>query len=610
MPRVDPRGDTLPLFIPESDWRPPTEPPNLSGVRRLGYDTETKDPLLTSFGSGFMHKKASVIGFSLATDDRAWYFPIGHAGDNCTWDVVSFIRDTCKDAGREYIGANMPYDVESSASLGIEIAGRWIDVQVAEPLLDEEKVGGYSLDALAKYYLDDAKDETLLKDAAQHYHIDPKAEMYKLPARFAGAYAEHDASLPLRVYDKQKILLAEQGLVELFDMETELLRVVWLMRQHGVRVDLDKAERLRKEWAAESLKLSASLKESLGGMEVDIWSPKQLVQMCSRLNIVHPLTDAGNPSFGNDWLDNHPHPALNIIAKARKYDKMRRDFLDGGIFKYQIAGRVHAQFHTLRGDDDGTRSGRFSSSQPNMQQIPARDPYFGPEIRSLYLPDEGEEWFSGDFKAQEPRLLVHFASLLEEVTGASIGAREMVAAYHADPKLDLHLWTAKLCGTDKPKAKTINLGLTYGMGLPKLAMQLGLSIGDTEDLLAVYLEKMPFVKPTANMAKAVAERRGYVKTILGRRSRFKLVGDQRQYTHKALNRIIQGSGADMIKKAILLVWKELNKIPLLTVHDENNYSIRERALAALITQLMQDALPLRVPNIVEVGIGKNWSEAH
>lgn len=610
MPAVDPSVRNIPLFPPESNWRPPKEPPNLAGVKRLGIDTETCDPGMQTFGPGILHGKAHCVGISLATDDAKWYFPTKHPSDNCDWDVHAWMRDLVKEE-RDWVGANLPYDMEILDHYGIQPKGRWLDVQVAEPLLDEEKDGGYSLDALAKYYLSTTKNEDLLRHAAAAYGIDPKAELWKLPARFVGPYAEDDASLALKIFDLQRPRLEADEMVPVFDLETELSPLVYEMRKKGVRVNLNRAEELREMWLLKQQGLEVDFAEHLGGLKVDIWSGKQLAQLCESKGIAYRLTDKKNPTFDNDWLAAHEHPMLQIVAGLRLVTKMRRDFLDGSILKYQINGRLHASFHQLRTDDDdgvggrGTRSGRFSSSQPNLQQIPSRDPYYGPLIRSLFLPEEGELWFSGDFKSQEPRLLVHFAYLLK-----APGAAEMVARYLVDPMLDMHQLCADLCVIQKRSAKTIGLGMTYGMGEPKLADSLGLSLADAKVLFGKYHEMMPFVAPTAGMVKKVAERRGYVRTLMGRRSHFKLVGTRREYTHKALNRVLQGSGADMIKKAMLDIWKETSQIPLMSVHDELSYSIMDPSLGALITAIMERALPISVPNKVDALMGMNWSEAH
>lgn len=605
MPAVSPSDYTLPLFIPDSDWRAPKEPPNLSGAKRLGLDTETKDPGLLTFGPGIRHGKANCVGISLATDDQAWYFPTEHPDGNCTWDVYSWLKDTLK-ADRDYVGANLPYDIEILDHYGITVGGRWLDIQVAEPLLDEERAGGYKLDVLAKHYLGVGKDEALLLDAAAAFGVDPKGGLWQLPAKFVGPYAEMDALRSLQVFDKQYPLLEAEDLVKVFDMETALMPIIYAMRKQGVRIDLEKTELLNQEWKAREDGYMADIRASVGGMKVDIWSGKQLAQYCDRRGIVYPRTEKGNPSFSNEWLAASPDEALSIMADARKVSKMRRDFIEGSLLKYQINGRLHANFHQMRSDDDGTRSGRLSSSQPNLQQIPARDKYYGPAMRGLFLPDDGL-WFSGDFRSQEPRLLVHFAQLLK-----APGAAEMVEVYRQNPDTCLHTRCAELCSTSKSKAKTIGLGVTYGMGLPKLAEELGLNMKDTVELNDRYHEMMPFVLPTANTAKAVAEKRGYVRTLMGRRSRFKHYSGstRRQYTHKALNRILQGSGADMIKMAMIVVYRELGKIPLLSNHDENNYNIAEHSEAKVLAELMENALPIAVPNRIDAGVGKNWAEAH
>jgi DNA polymerase I-like protein with 3'-5' exonuclease and polymerase domains len=316
VPKVDPRSASLPLFPPESSWKPPAEPPNLSSVRRLGVDTETRDPGLTTFGPGFLHGKANLVGVSLGTEDAKWYFPVAHPEDNCQWDVKAWLTDLLS-ADREYVGANLSYDVEALDHFGVRLGGKWLDVQIAEPLLDEERVGGYSLDSLSESYLGARKNEQALIDAAVSYGYDPKGDLWKLPARFVGAYAEDDAQLAIRILEKQLPLLEEQGLSPVFDLETRLLPIVWQMRKRGVRIDVAGAEALGRQWAARHEEL-LKLIHANSGMKVDIWSGRHLQQVCQSRGLTHPLTEKGNPSFSNDWLAAHEYPLFQLIAEARE----------------------------------------------------------------------------------------------------------------------------------------------------------------------------------------------------------------------------------------------------------------------------------------------------
>lgn len=590
--------EIIPLFSPESAWRPPASLPNLSRQLVVGLDTETKDPNLLKMGPGFLRGDAELKGFSISTDTKAWFFPLWYPQDNYHDPdaALAWLKDICENPKITKIFHNALYDIESLDSVGIEVRGRIIDTQVVESLLEE--VQSVSLDNTAKRRLGSQKDESLLLDAAAAYSIDPKGEMYKLPARFVGPYAEQDALLLPRIYEKQRAIIDQYGMGQLARMECELLTPVWLMRKQGVRVDLEKAHELDKQW--ESFEKEYRLyidRES--GFSVDIWGSKSLVRLCETLGIEYRRTPKGNPSFENDWFENSTNPVLEAVASARRYNKMRRDFLEGQIFKYEVNGRIHGQYHTTRKDEAGTRSGRFSSSNPNLQQVPARDPDFGPKIRGLYLPDDGASWGKFDYSSQEPRITLHFA-FLHGIRGAA----EFVERYRENPRFCQHSHAANVLGTERGDTKGINLGITYGMGIDKMARQLGRSTEDTQALKQAYNRALPFVARVARLYSDMAEMQGYSQTVLGRRSWF----PNKELCYKALNRAVQGSGADLMKKAIIEVYKELDVVPLLTVHDETDYNIYEEDHADQIAEIMENAIEMSVPQVVEPEIGAHWGD--
>ena len=629
---IDYGPQQLPLWKPESRWTAPQDFPDLSGAKLIAIDCETYDPNLLTNGPGGVRKDGRLIGISVAANTGfRGYFPIGHAGEgNLNRNRVLQWAKATFETSIDKVGANILYDLEWLRTVGIEVKGNKYDIQVAEPLLDEERKEGYSLDILSKRYLGRGKDESLLNAAAQAYNINPKKEMYKLPAHYVGEYAEIDAVNTLEIFKKQLPLLEEQDLMGIFKLETDLIPLILDMRFKGVRIDINKAEKLNKRYKKEESRLLKYLRE-FAGFAVEPWSNQQLGVVCERNKIWFPSTQAGNPSFTGDFLSTSKEMFLTSVSEYRKVNKMRRDFIDKVCLKMNVNGRIHAQFHQLRKDSDGTRTGRFSSSNPNLQQIPARDEYWGPLIRSLFLPEKDNTWFRLDYNQQEPRMLVHYARLR-----AIRGSKEACEAYH-EKDADFHTMVAEMAGIKRKIAKTINLGIMYGMGTFKLGQMLGLNYNDATILLEKYHEKVPFVKGLMHEASKAVTYRGEIKTLLGRKrhfnfwepsdSRLKWPNKEmplrkedaeeiwkgrplkRAYTHKALNALIQGASADLTKKAMLDLYNELKIVPHLQVHDELDISHIDNPAIKWVTDIMENCVKLEVPLKVSVEKGKSWGEA-
>jgi len=299
-------------------------------------------------------------------------------------------------------------------------------------------------------------------------------------------------------------------------------------------------------------------------------------------------------------------------------------------------GRIHAHINQIRSDDGGTVSGRISMSDPNLQQIPARDPEIGPMIRSLYLPEEGEQWAAIDFSQQEPRILTHYAHVYGKMRGLPLeGAQEFVDRYNNDPATDFHTMVAEMANIPRKQAKTINLGMMYGMGVNKLSEQLDITVDEAKAIIKQYHERVPFVKGLMNgVTNRLNEKSsgGSLRSILGRKCRFDLWEPdtfemnkalpyreavdtygpttrlKRAYTYKALNRLIQASAADMTKKAMVDIYKT-GRLPMIQIHDEIAMSVKNIDEANEIAKIMVDAVPLEVPSKCDVEIGPSWGEA-
>lgn len=645
MSRTIKHVDQLPLFTPEADWKPvdPVNWPDFrSHAKIIGVDTETHDPGLQGNGPGFIRGDAFVCGISLASEDgRKIYLPIRHSEDNYDSDkVIAYIKRQL-GGDQPKCGANLMYDLEALWSLGVSIEGPLLDVQILEPLIDEEPENGYSLQALSKKYLGTTKNEALLEEAAAAYSVSTKGGMKYLPARFVAPYAEDDALLPIQIALKQLPVIKEENLDRVFKVEQDLQRVLFKMRLKGVKIDIDEANRAKNEIIDQEKLLENKLRQEFGrpfSFESSEDLANVLGDSVSKAGFYVPRTAAGNYSVTNEWLQmvGESVPAAGEIYKLRKMTKMRRDFIEK-LVDESVKGRIHTNWRQMRsysdkGDSEGTRSGRIAASNFNLTQVPSRDPYWGPLIRSLFIADEGKQWVKGDYSQQEPRIMLHFS----EVMGYK-GAHEAVQRYHEDPSTDYHQLVADLIHSKTGKdigrrvAKDINLGSAYGMGVTKLADKLGVDLDTARDILYAYHEGIPYAKLMEKDCMALAESRGYVKTILGRRRRFNLwepthydkyggvkpIRDQqkaqelwgsvrRAFCHKALNSVVQGTAADQMKTAIVEL-DRLGYTPQIQVYDELNGSY-EPDQWKVVKEVMENAIPMKVPFLVEPEIGQSWGK--
>ena len=348
-----------------------------------------------------------------------------------------------------------------------------------------------------------------------------------------------------------------------------------------------------------------------------------MAQVFDRAGLDYPRTPKINaPSFVATWLENHDHKLPLAVAKARKFNKARTTFIDKMILEHLVDGRIHGELHPLRSDNGGTVTGRFSCSRPNLQQVPAKDPLIGPLIRSLFIPEEETYWGCFDYSQQEPRLTVHY-SVLTQQDGAEEAAKD-----YKDENADFHQIVADMANIGRKEAKTINLGLSYGMGKDKLTRQLGISVEEAELLFNQYHQRVPFIRGLRDSTARIGANRGYVKTILGRKCRFNLYEPldrratpypfkeavecygtelKRAYTYKAMNRLIQGSAADMTKKAMLDLYEE-GILAHTQVHDELNISVQDKKECEKIIEIMKNCIELKVPNKVDAEVGESWGE--
>lgn len=633
----------LPLFHTPSTWLPPSElPVEIFNASVIALDTETCDPLLREKGPSWFRSGGKMIGVSLAWQDRAVYLPFGHeGGDNLAEEhVLAFVKELLAKFTGTLVLMNGFYDLGWLRFHGINVnpVALLRDVMMIEALLDEHKLR-YNLDSLAMTYGLPQKDETLLNEAAANYGLNPKDEMWRLGARFVGPYAERDAALTLQIYHRQMVQVQLQGLERVIQLEHDLIPLLLEMRWRGVRVDTNKAEELYERFTNQEKEYTMQI-QKITGRPIDIWSADSCAAAFDAVGISCKQTNTGKPSVTDEWLQGHKHEVPQLISKARKQYKAAHTFCKGMVLdNVDRNGYVHASFNPLKSDDGGTVSGRFSSSQPNLQQVPARDPEMNNLIRGLFLPEPGELWCAADYSQQEPRLTVHYAA----VNGCS-EAEAAVERYNADANTDYHQLVADMANIERKPAKTINLGLAYGMGGAKLARSLGLSTElielrngkkvevagpQAKEILDKYHAAVPFIKQLSNLYTRQAEKEGFITTLSGRRCRFpfyepfnggramsyKEAGAaygfdkiKRAYTYQALNRKIQGGSADMIKIALRNLWRE-GFVPKVTVHDENGLSVKSKKEALQVAEIMRDCVQLKVPLKVDVDLGASWGLA-
>ena len=610
------------MFPPKSNWSVPAVFPQFSETETIAVDLETYDPHLMTCGPGWATGRGHVVGIGIATDNWHGYFPIRHEGGGNLDEalVLRWLKNTLSSEKREVIFHNSLYDVGWLRREGITVKGKILDTIVAAPLVNENRYS-YSLDNLGEFYCNEKKDESLLQDAALAFGVNPKSEMYKLHAKYVGPYGEQDAVLTLRLWKKLKLEIAEQNLEKILDMECRLIPLLLEMRWRGVRVDEEKADSVSKALSLQEQKIMVEIKRQYGD-EVNLWANASLQSIFEKNKIWFPRTAKGMPSFQKDWLEGHDHELPQLIVKARKLNKARTTFIDKMIKDHCFNGRIHAEAHAMRNDRGGTVSGRFSYSNPNLQQVPARDPEIGNLIRSLFIPEKGCQWGVFDYSQQEPRLTVHYADQM------NLNGAENAVSQYRDDNADFHQIVADMAKIPRKQAKTINLGLSYGMGKEKLIKELGLDDTEAENLFQQYHANVPFIRALQDQCARVAMDRGFIKTFAGRRCRFDLwesryertlplpleeakekYGDnlKRSYTYKALNRLIQGSAADMTKLAMLGLWEE-GIVPHLQVHDEVDISIENTEQANTVARIMETCVELAVPLLVDMELGTSWGE--
>lgn len=630
----------IPSDVP-ADYVPP-EYQSINGRKRIALDIEGLDPDLEDLGPGAHRENGKVVGVAIGLSDKpqdANYYPTGHDNGPNVEDPDKFydrLRDEAAQFEGEMVGANLQYDLDwLRARHGIIFPkAKFRDVQIAEPLLDENRMT-YKLGALTKHYL--RKDKTD-DDLRRLYGGGYIANMHLVHPAHAAVYGAGDVYLPWQVMDKQEKLLEADGLTDLFHLESALTPLLLEMRYRGVRVDIPKAEEAHAELKREQAEIEARINE-MAQARVDIWSADSIAIAFENLGLDYEKTKTGKPSFKKDWLNASNEEISRLIVQARGNDKTAGTFIQSYILDGHVNGRLHCMFNQLKSDSYGTVSGRFSSSNPNLQNIPSRHPVIGPLMRSMFIPEEGMLWGSLDWSQIEYRLLVHYASITK-----GIDASQAVRMYRNDPNTDFHTAAAEIAGVDRKSAKGVNFGVVYGMGVPSLAGTLGVTIEEAQAIMAKFQENAPFMKGMLDRCANAASHRGFIRTILGRKRRFetwevrvagekephyvdtadldefcegkKIRSTRRAFTHAALNSLLQGSAADLMKRAMVDAWEAGIYdvlVPHLTVHDELNQSVPDttegKEAFEELRRIMETCMELDIPIRADGTLGHDWNEA-
>ena len=672
---------------------------DLEDIDIVAIDLETYDPNLKTKGLGAIRKDGFVTGIAIATKKQTMYFPIAHhMTDNLntkeTWDYLNEKIFKNKDISKVF--HNAMYDVcWIRAATGEMLQGKLLDTMIAASVIDETRMK-YSLDSVSKSYLKESKYKYDMSAKVLEWSSgtikDPMSNMHKLPYHLVKDYAEQDVNLTLKLWNVFEKKLDEvvytkendDGSKELktcrkiFELETKLFPCLVDMKFKGVKIDVQKAKTLGKLLEKRRNNLLKIIKKHTN-LDIEIWAASSIKKLLDHQQIFDydktkdrekklkgkdgkvllnedgtPKTEivkSTTPKLPKDYLQTHKNRFLRMIVKARECDKAKNTFIEG-LLEFVHEGRIHADINQIRSDQGGTVTGRFSMSNPNLQQIPSKG-IIGKKMRELFIPEEGCVWGSFDYSQQEPRIVVHYALKL------NLYGTETLEKEFNKEDADFHQIVADMAQIPRIMAKTINLGLFYGMGKMKLQNELNLTKEKANKLFLDYHAKVPFVKQLSQALINFAEVHKILFTLGDRFCRFNkwetrdrewdndlnkytqvaiLSEDDAKiaykaelltkfkdniadnymknfensykpaFTYKALNRLIQGGAADMTKTAMVKLYEQ-GILPHIQIHDELCLSIKDDRQAEVIKKTMETALPLLINNKVSYKKGKNWGSA-
>lgn len=637
----------LDLLTPTSDWKRLPELPTLASQKCIAIDLETKDVgLINDVGPGWAHNNGYITGVSVAWDGGAAYLPVAHPGSDCfpMEAVRNWVRKMFDE--KTIIFHNAPYDLGWLRVAWDIPPPQYLHDTIAMAVMIDENRFSYALDRLCEWQGIVGKDEAALREAAASFGFhgkDVKHNMWQLPARYVGPYAEADARATLALFAKLMPQLREQDVWGAYQTEIGLIPLCLQMRRRGIRIDEDAAfgaKKILEVKCDEQLqKISAHFKKPISLTEIRQTAWLESVHDLENISYPRtPKTDRGSFQGGKGgWMRNHSHWLPRTIAAAERYADAANKFVDGFVLKHLHNGRLHASINQFRNEEGGTRSHRFSYSDPPLQQMPERDDEIAPLIRGLFLPEEGSLWGAHDYSQQEYRIIVHAGYILKKSK-----ADEAVRMYHDNPKTDFHGLVVEWTGLERRSAKDVNFAKAFGAGVKKFSQMIGRDMDEAEEIYRQYDQHLPFVSQAAQTCQGLAEKRGFIKLIDGARSHFdfwlpvRTSNDQpriekmnphredseqyqkwkeqgfikfkRGWGHKAFNRYVQGSAARQTKLAMLACWRE-GLVPMLQMHDDLNFSHESEAEGVHVATIMREIVQLAVPMQVDSGYGVNWGAA-
>lgn len=620
-----------------------TELPNYSTAPSLVIDLETFDPHIKELGPGWATGDGEVIGYGIGIPghpEHSRYLSVRHNSYINTMEPeqAKCLMQALMNLPMPKIFQNAPYDMGWMKREGIKVEGPCYCTMEAAALIDERR-SSYSLDSIGEWLVGRKKLTHKLEAFAGDRGWKASSDMYKMPPELVGEYCCGDVDLTGDVWLKERPLLDAQNLWDVFILESELLPLWVQMRWNGVRVDEEGIERTKQEFHEEAARIVRGLRDRYK-VDVDLWKARSIEALCKQEGITHHRTRPskgypdGQPSFTKGWLENHPHEAMRQVALGRKFDKVATTFLEG-LQRYCVKGVVHPEIHAMKSDDGGTVTGRLSLSNPGLHQMPGERSgmKMARAIRGLFICHDPRNFMgSFDYSQQEPRLQIHYASVLK-----LRGAEQAVQTFRDNPRTDYHQWSADTFAAPRKEAKIINLGLAYGMGILKLSYSLGCSFDEARERLDKYYSGMPWMRELQRTCTNKAADRGYIRTILGRRCRYEdwepvdreLLKNseagvplpreaalkewpntplRRAFTYRGMNGLIQGSAADQTKKAMRDLYYDHGIVPTLQMHDELLCEVPHMEQGAVVTKTMEEAVKLAVPVVVDAAYGETWGD--
>lgn len=599
-------------------------------------DIETVDPELNKLGPGvFNDTGAYILGVGITEEATGYqkYYPIGHTG------VSREEKVRAKEELRERLArpdpkliVNASYDTDFLENMaGVKVNGFVHDVQIAEPLLDAYAFT-YELNALAKKYNVEGKKTVDIEEWANR--IDPKRATAKvkkaaqtylwlMPWKVVADYCLQDTYAPIEILRKQLKELEAQELLPVYEMECKLLPVIMMMRRNGIRIDDEKR--------AQTIEVVRTIEE---GILNELYGKYGTFNLNSSADIANILVAGGcelprtektkKYSVTKEVLEGltQKHPLCEPLLRSRKLNKLRTSFLEKIIPEHLCAdGRIHGQFVQLKADDGGTITGRWSGRNPNLQQIPRNDEELGSLVRSVYLPNEDCWYGKTDYSQIEYRIFMHYARGWEDYDALDLMAQKARQLFNDVPETDYHQFVIDLIlektgiVIDRATAKRINFGSLYFMGVASLARKFNIPYDQAETVYGALFDAVPFIKSTRSRVVKQAERKGYVKTLMGRRQRLSPYHLETGQTYPVFNYLIQGTAADGMKKALVDCYEAgvYNELPLhLIVHDETGVSVPKTRIGIEAyeaqQEIMNKSLTLKVPVLAEAEYGPNWGD--